>query len=419
MKRKNPSPVVVLADTRWIGHHPMYFTQFTSSFLRNGARVIGLCPQPEEARADLESTGTPDERKAWQASCHFAALATPHHGVIKRIAGDPFSTFRRWRATAAALRSAEQITGWNVDLVFFPYLDNFLRFLPFPCVPEITISKPWSGLYFRNHHHAEPASLKQTLRNWCKGEAILRSKLCRGIGVLDERFIPQMQKHAAVTISPFPDVTRVDLPTNTFPLATTIQQKAAGRTIVGMIGLEKRKGVLHLIRTAKRAADQNQPFYFVCGGAIYRNEYSATEWQEIQWSAAELENLHLDPDAGRIASEADFNALFRIFDIAWVAYENFQGSSGALGKAAHFSIPCLAAAGGCVGSRVDRYQLGRVIPSPEPEHALPALIALRSELPAHPRFAQYREDHSTDRLDILLRSLISPPVIATTRQPTN
>ena len=46
---------VALVDPLWIGHHPMYFTQFAASFLRAGADVIGLCPEPEIASRDLSA----------------------------------------------------------------------------------------------------------------------------------------------------------------------------------------------------------------------------------------------------------------------------------------------------------------------------------------------------------------------------
>ena len=45
-------------------------------------------------------------------------------------------------------------------------------------------------------------------------------------------------------------------------------------------------------------------------------------------ASGEIDNIHFNPDAGRIPDEADFNDLFRTFDVAWAAYEGFQGSSG-------------------------------------------------------------------------------------------
>ena len=44
-----PTKTVALVDHLWIGHHPMYFSQVTAAFLRAGAFVIGLCPEPGEA----------------------------------------------------------------------------------------------------------------------------------------------------------------------------------------------------------------------------------------------------------------------------------------------------------------------------------------------------------------------------------
>ena len=125
----------------------------------------------------------------------------------------------------------------------------------------------------------------------------------------------------------------------------------------------------------------------------------------------EIDNLYFDPNAKRISSEADYNSTFLTFDIAWAAYENFQGSSGTLSKAALFETPCIATAGECIGHRVEDYHLGIVIPEASAEHALAAIqqivrgIDLNGQ-PLNPRFSDYREAHSLTRLDHILSDLL-------------
>ena len=196
-----------------------------------------------------------------------------------------------------------------------------------------------------------------------------------------------------------------------------IKRKAAGRNIIGLIGLERRKGFLTFLRTAKLAREKNQPFYFAAAGTIYPSEYSDGERAEIEdtvqsIASGEIDNLHFDPAAGRIREEADFNFLFSTFDIAWAAYEGFHGSSGTLSKAALFEIPCLATAGECVGQRVERYRLGLTIAEATPDQALDAIRQIasltdRDGSPLSPRFAEYREDHSLARLDRILTDLLA------------
>ena len=408
---------VALVDPLWIGHHPMYFSQFTASFLRSGARVIGLCPEPEAALRDLRESVDADTAATLARRVHFRRLPAGGRSFFNgRFEGDPVRTFSRWQQAAASLARAEAASGWHADLVYFPYLDSYLRFLPVPAIPGILLNRPWSGLYLRNHHHGEPPSLKKSLRLLAKGDALLRSELCRGIGVLDERFIPAMEKYG-LPITAYPDVTQANLPAEPFPLALEIQRKAAGRKIIGIIGLERRKGFLTLLRTAQLAREADLPYYFVCAGTIHLPQFSEAEQAEILSlakgiAAGEIHNLHFDPAAGRIPNEADYNSLFRAFDIAWAAYEGFEGSSGTLGKAAAFEIPSLATAGECVGNRVQTYRLGLTIPQGNAEHALSAIAHLaassdRDGNPLSPRFGEYREHHSQARLDRILAELLA------------
>lgn len=400
---------VALVDPLWIGHHPMYFSQFSASFLRCGARVIGLCPEPELARAAFAAA---EPELAASGRITFHKLAAGKRSFFQgRFEGDPVRTFGRWRRAGEALAEAEIATGWHADLVYFPYLDSYLRFLPLAFVPWLLLDRPWSGLYLRNHHHGEPASVKKSLRLLAKGDAILRSRLCRGIGVLDERFIPAMEAETRVSVTAYPDVTQTDLPQVPYPLAVEIRRKAAGRKVVGIIGLERRKGFLTLLRTAALAREAGLPFYFVCAGIYPPRQFSEDELADIGKtldgiSSGEIDNLHFDPQATRIPSEADYNSLFSTFDIAWAAYEGFQGSSGTLGKAAAFEIPCLATAGECIGDRVEGYRLGRTISEGNAAEALAALERLADE-PLHSRFADYRDDHSQARLDRILARLLA------------
>jgi glycosyltransferase involved in cell wall biosynthesis len=411
-----PQPqTVALIDPLWIGHHPMYFSQFTAAFLRLGTRVIGLCPEPSEAMQAARTAAASDD---------FDQRVSMHHlpsgkrsWFRGRFEGDPLRTFQRWKRAADALYDAEQKAGRRADLVFFPYLDSYLRFLPSATVPGLTLGRPWSGLYLRNHHHGEPPSPKAALRRLAKGDAVIRSPLCRGIGVLDERFIAPMERYTGRTIHAFPDFTDSALPASPYPLATELRRKAAGRKIIGLIGLERRKGMLNLLRVADRARELRLPWYFACVGRFERGEYSGEEQTLLdavarRSAAGEIDNVHFDPDAGRIPEEADFNSIFASFDLAWAAYEGFEGSSGTLGKAAAFDIPCLATAGECIGHRVEGYRTGLTIPEGDSARALEAIRRILDrrdwdDRPLVGDYARFRNDHGLDRLDQLLAGLLA------------
>lgn len=411
-----PNKTVALVDPLWTGHHPMYFSQFTATFMRLGAFVIGLCPEPAEAlqaarTAAVASVADFDRR----VSMHH--LASGKRSWFRgRFEGDPLRTFQRWKRAADALFEAEQSTGRQVDLVFFPYLDSYLRFLPFPSVPGLTLNRPWSGLYLRNHHHGEKPSLKASLRLLAKGDALMRCPLSRGIGVLDERFIAPLERRTGKAVHAFPDVTDSALPARPYALAEEILRKADGRKIIGLIGLERRKGMLNLLRVAEKARELRLPWYFACTGRFERGEYSAEEQSLLDGiarrvAAGEIDNVHFNPASGRIPEEADFNSIFTTFDVAWAAYEGFEGSSGTLGKAAAFEIPCIATAGECIGHRVEGYRTGLTIPEGNSERALEAIRRILDrrdwdDRPLQGDYARFRDDHGIARLEALLGALL-------------
>lgn len=407
-----PVKTVALVDPLWVGHHPMYFSQFTAAFLRLGAFVIGLCPEPGEAFAAARTAAIGQFADFDKRVATYKLPGGKRSWFRGRFEGDPLRTYQRWKRCADTLYEAEQSTGRRADLVFFPYLDSYLRFLPFSAVPHLTIDRPWSGLYLRNHHFGEPPSPKRNLRLLAKGDALMRSRLCRGIGVLDERFIGPMERYLGSRVHAFPDVTDATLPARPYPLADEIRRKAAGRKIIGLIGMERRKGLLNLMRVAEKARELRLPWYFACAGRYEKPEYGPEEQAFIARTAeriasGEIDNLHFDPAAGRIPEEADFNSIFATFDVAWAAYEGFQGSSGALGKAASYDIPCLATAGECIGSRVERYRTGLTIPEGDSGKALEAIrLILEGKdwdgRPLAPDHARFREDHGMERLEKLL-----------------
>ena len=141
------SRTVALVDTRWGGHHPTYLREFTASLLRLGSHVLLVCRDPGAVLSAL-----PEEVRVLAGSrVTCEAIVHRNHGVLDpRRDHDPLSTILRWRASGRAVRAAESRAGATADFVFFPYLDSYLRFAPFPSLPRRFLGRPWSGLYFRN-----------------------------------------------------------------------------------------------------------------------------------------------------------------------------------------------------------------------------------------------------------------------------
>lgn len=400
---------VALVDTRWHGHHKTYLREFSASLLRTGARVLLLCRHPEEIIEALEEA--PSDRIAGFPFIHR------NHGVISRGRDhDPLSTPLRWRATAEVLQRAETDTGWTADLVFFCHLDGYLRFAPFPILPGMILGRPWSGLYFRTGHLE---SATDPLRRAAKGDPLLRSADCRAVCTLDERFSDTLEEISGHPAISFPDVTDESLPGSPTETACAIREEAGGRKIIGLISMERRKGLVTMMKAALRAAELREPWYFVATGPFPRETFSDEDLELLQGirnriDSGELNNIHFDTAGERIPDGERYNSIFSTFDLAWAAYEGFEGSSNGLTKAAAFRIPLVATAGECIGSRVDRFQLGRTFPEGDAEGAIEAIRGTlagiaRDGSRLEPKFRSYHLLHSRERLDEVFRLLASDP----------
>ncbi len=391
---------VGLADTLWVGHHRMYFREFIASLERLGVFVIALCPQPEDL--------TPHPRLA------TGQLLVPDRSPLRHgLTNDPVLTVLRWRRTRRALEATENRCGRRADLVFFPYLDNYLRFLPLRMAPELLLGRPWSGLYFRNHHLSWPADgTRAWLKRLAKGDRILRSPTTLPfVGVLDDRFNTELAARSGRTALVFPDVTDETLPALPTTLSESLRDLAKGRPIIGVAGsLERRKGLLTLLRVAE-ACQGHDPWFFAAVGPFVAETFSAAELAWIKEARLRLdESLYLDLTGSLIPDEASFNAAFRTFDVAWAAYDDFQGSSNILTKAAYFEKVVLATDGEYIASMVEEYQLGASFRAGDIHAARVALQQLLGEPKrgdVFRRFSDYRELNSRQQLDDVLRRVIT------------
>lgn len=409
MSKPRSAPTVALVDTRWVGHHPTYLREFTASLLRIGARALVVCKEPDEVLASL-----PPEARSSEAAMRVHGLRFLHrnHGVINRRRDhDPLSTVLRWRASGKIVRAAEIASGWTADLVFFCYLDSYLRFAPFPGLPGITLGRPWSGLYFRNAHLDQRLNGHSLLRA-AKGDRLLRSASCKAACVLDERFNDTLAALSGHPVIQFPDMTDESPPDPHSERARQIAERAAGRTVIGLVSMERRKGLLTLLRCALRAHEAAEPWFFVATGPFLRHTFTTEEiafCEDVARRSAtgEINNLWFDTDCGRIPDGPPFNAIFNRFDIVWAAYEGFQGSSNALTKAAVFRKRVLATAGECIGARVERHHLGTTFPEGNVQACLTAIRQALLPTAPQPQFDTYHQLHSRQHLDKVFTTLIS------------
>ncbi|MFT4637740.1 MAG: hypothetical protein ACI8T1_001050 [Verrucomicrobiales bacterium] len=399
---------VGLVDPVWVGHHATYFRAFIESFVEAGARVVALCPNPEDLE-DLAQT-YPDA---------LVVGKLEHAGESRLLRGrehDPFVTQKRWRLASKSLAEIEAASGWKVDFVFFAWLDSYLRFMSSSGKADRLLGRPWTGLYFRNQHLTEEASgIIAKVKQRLKGDFIMRSENCRLISGVDERALPFVEAFARKPVLLMPDITDETAGDPEVPLAVTIREKAAGRKVIGIVGLEKRKGCLTLMRVAREAEKQGKPLFFAFTGVLWWDTFSDDEVAWIkEFLANPPGNIHLDSDAGMVPDGAVYNGIALTFDVFFAAYLNslYNGSSNVLTKGALLKLPTIVTEGACLEDRVKAYRLGLAVPEDDVERCMDAIERLLKGvnwdgIPLDPRYSDYFALHSHQRLIEHAREMIS------------
>lgn len=403
---------VVVADPRWFGHHPTYFLEFTASFLRLGHRVVALTVQPEEftegAKLICKQMGLDFSEQVIVTKLKEPARAYLRPGQDH----DPVSAVLRWKFLKEAITRASREAALKIDFVFLPWLDSYLRFQPSTTLAS-QLATPWSGLYFRNHHFGDSLG---SVGRAAKGDRSLRNKHLVAVGVLDERFSAKMKAETGKDIIAFPDITDETPPQVPSPLSLEIMKAAAGRKIIGMVGLERRKGLLTMLKIAQEVADSEE-WFFVAAGKYAEATFSEEEQAfvtaiQTKVITGELSNLYLELPGARVDDGADFNSLIRTFDVIYAAYEGFQGSSNALTKGAIFKRPLIGTRGECVASRIEEFGMGLTIAEGNVDDGIAAIRqVLKGEdwegNALSKRFTDYHSQHNRQRLDEVFAKLLA------------
>jgi hypothetical protein len=399
-------PVIALVEPFWIGHPETQLRLFTEALLRQeGRRILVLCQYPEAILS-------------W--------VRIHHPGKVDRCFAAPFSfcdnrgtypgaNLASWARAHQSLIEAERSYGFTVDKVFITWLDPFIG--NDPTTTAALMPRPWVGLYLFPSHLRKLTPLSRLIRpvRLVEDKTFMKNPHCHGVAVLDEGVTKPLKSIVpGARVHTLPDVADMTLPETLSPLTGTLQQKAAGRPIIGLLGvLGRRKGTLSFLRAIDKL-NPDQYFFLLAGrlGSIERNTYGRDkdELESLLAIAKKRENvlLHLE----HIETEAAFNSLTLACSVLYMAYEQHDHSSGILSKAAYFKKLVIAPDRGCVAERVRKFRLGVTIPAGSVMHAASAMRelchgpSLADHLTAA-RFGDYHAIHNSDRLETSLNQLLA------------
>jgi len=376
--RNAPALVICLVDIYdWSrgGHFRTYFRIYSRMLLEAGHKVIAICRKPEEITEWINQT------VAAEHAVNFSAY--PGHKPrrlrwLPKSISMPIAAWLRWRALAKDMRQTMTDEQAGIDGVFLMYLEDFVPqkgWLPL-WLFERTFRRPWAFLSISSRFYREPKSPNEAARQTRRLFHPATANSCKGWCVLDEKIHGALRGlFPGASIHLLADVTDEAPPDVDFPLAQEVLERARGRKVVSLLGLlERRKGLLTLVRVAKQRPD----IFFLFAGQYRDGAFNEEEKHELEKFLAMVPDNCL-MQASRIDTEGQFNRLVCISDILFTAYLNFQGGSNVMTKAAVFRKPVIVSTGGLCYERLERYHLGVAIKEGSPEECSVAIDYLLSD----------------------------------------
>jgi len=320
----------------------------------------------------------------------------------------PMVAWLRWRALAKHIRRALSWERAEIDGVFLMYFEDFIPAegrLPRWLV-EHAFRWQWAFLSVSSSYRQKTESQQEVARQARRLFHLATAKNCTGWCILDGKNCDLLQSlFPQAPVRLLPDVTDEALPDMGFPLAREVLERAQERKIISLLGLlERRKGLLTLVRVAKRRPD----IFFLFAGPYRDGAFNEEEKRELkQFLARVPDNCVFQP--ARIDVEGQFNRLVAISDILFTAYVDFQGSSNVMTKAAIFEKPVIVSAGSLCHERVERYRLGVAIAEGSAEECSQAIDYLLSDAGRAERrdYAGFAQSMSQNTLKEQLREVVA------------
>jgi hypothetical protein len=389
---------VLIIDPFHTGHHINYLFHITEAFLKSGVSEVSAGNINLEYKQRFEYLVKDNPGRFG-----YVEVSDPHGGYNDRVSPQYTDVVKsRWMA----INEVVLAQGDDFDFVFLPWLDSYIDGRIESDFYD-TLAFRWVGVYFQPY--VVDCTIKDIEKCRFLDPAVLISHhACIGLALLVNMDLVRNSKifcgKKLYIIPDFADMC-FDPPSE---LITEIVTKKKGRYTVGLYGsLAKRKGILQLLKTAKKY-DMFKTYFFIIGGELIIDNFSVKELRYIE-SVVEQhsDSFFYHPD--RLVSEAEFNTLMMQCDVVYAAYVNFYFSSNMLIKAACLRKPIIVTRNTYMGYEVEKYYLGLAI-SPSQKSIYKAISDLRSSAGSivdDAMVERYVSLHSLDELVTVTGKIVS------------
>lgn len=348
---------IVFIDNSLGGHKLAYMCYHVKTAAELGHIVLCIVPEAEKIQewVNTNHPGLMDKIK-------YYAYSKQEVNIIEKSGpwSQLMSKLKLWWIYNSIIKKAEKIHNVKVDLVFFNWLDSLLTNYAHPVFVNTIFKYKWAGIYFHPQilrFHPEFLKVKASVSDI---DIALTSKNCIAVGLHDEGIVEGQSyriHHKKVLL--FPEIAD-DTPANVHhKIFTEIKEKANGRTIVGILGVEPFKGSAEFMRIAKRM-DSSKYFFALTGPYeefyldYFHDAATAAEFKEFITNPPENVYVNL----GLLKEGEEYNSVFSAFDIVFIIYKRFPSASNRLTKASHLKRLVITDEKYCVGEDVRKYNLG-------------------------------------------------------------
>lgn len=384
------------------GHHAMYLGIFADHLVARGYKVTVLTASPQEVLPFLRGAAGKVELVPWIPKLSLRFESFKLNALWKPL--------EQWLNTGYSIRLAVRNGATAPSRLLITWLDSFLGSSINSFWVDSFLAIPWAGVYFH------PRSYRR--KGESRKEALLASKHCYGVLVLDEGIISQIKSEFKETaISWVPDFTVAEVVERhqRSNVAIEVLRRANGRKVMALVGsIEPRKGAELFWETV--AFDESGEFFYVMAGHIYRHLFSNSAINKLQHLSTSASDRFMMIDR-RLSTEEEFNSIVEVSDVLFACYVDFPHSSNLLSKAAAYNVPILVTNKDLMGERVMRWHLGACLETIEPQSVQSLMRKLSHQEEAEFGFRQYREEHSETALVRCLDEIHLVSVLGSTAEP--
>lgn len=385
---------IVLIDLLKGGHRTAFMRLFAKACLEINVRVICCYPDIQEIKVWMEVNVPLSASNIFYEEYKPSVNFHNNKQIIVSL-----TTLSYWKNCAKFLNNIEKKHSVKIDLVYFNWIDSQMTRFMEPHLLDFIFPYKWSGLYFHpTLFRINDFYLNQKI-SFKDLDSIFLAKNCVAVTIHDEGILNKYQNRIGKKVLLFPEISDNTLPNLGLPLPKKIKEKANGRTIIGIIGLEPYKGFIALIKLANKL--DTSKYFFVFTGVFYSNHLSVLSVENRQLVENFIQNLPENClwQTGALQEGEEYNSVFCSFDIIYIMYKNFYSSSNRLTKAAVFHKLVLGNNYGCVGDDIPTCHLGETADEDNIEEQAQKLEILKNKILSNnlpfEQWKLYAEKHST------------------------